>query len=210
MSAGTWPACAKGGQVDASEGIKGPTGIGALVGAAVRRERLRAGLSASELARAAGLAKSTLSQLESGSGNPAIETLWLLANALGVSVAALLEAPRGEIEVIRAGEGPSTRSDHADYLARLLSAAGPGTRRDLYVIEAEPGSPHLSAAHLSPGHGPGTREHVVVMRGRARLGPEGREVELAAGDYAAYPADTPHTFEALEPDTRAVLIIEHG
>ena len=205
MSAGTWPAFAKGGRVDGSEGIKGATGIGAVVGAAVRRERLRAGLSASELARAAGLAKSTLSQLESGSGNPAIETLWTLANALGVSVAALLEAPRSEIEVIRAGEGPSTRSDHADYLARLLSAAGPGSRRDLYVIGAAPGAPHLSAAH-----GPGTREHVVVMHGRARLGPEGREVELAAGDYAAYPADTPHTFEALEPDTRAVLIIEHG
>ncbi|WP_208979754.1 helix-turn-helix domain-containing protein [Stappia indica] len=191
--------------MDGSEGIKGATGIGAVVGAAVRRERQRAGLSASELARAAGLAKSTLSQLESGNGNPAIETLWTLANALGVSVAALLEAPRGEVEVIRAGEGPSTRSDHADYLARLLSAAGPGARRDLYVIEAEPGTPHLSAAH-----GPGTREHVVVMRGRARLGQQGREVELAAGDYAAYPADVAHAFEALEPDTRAVLIIEHG
>lgn len=205
MGAGAGSAFAKGEEVDGSEGIKGATGIGAVVGAAVRRERQRAGLSASELARAAGLAKSTLSQLEAGSGNPAIETLWLLANALGVSVATLLEAPRAEVEVIRAGEGPSTRSDHADYLARLLSAAGPGTRRDLYVIEAEPGSPHLS-----PGHGPGTREHVVVMRGRARLGPQGSEVELAAGDYAAYPGDVPHAFEALEPDTRAVLIIEHG
>lgn len=191
-------------------GGKAATGIGALVGAAVRRERLRAGLSAGALARAAGLAKSTLSHLESGSGNPAIETLWALANALGVSVAALLEAPREEVEVIRAGEGPSARSDHADYLARLLSAAGPGARRDLYVIEAGPGAPHLSAGHLSAGHGPGTREHVVVMQGRARVGPRGREVELAAGDYAAYPADDPHVFEALVPDTRAVLIIEHG
>lgn len=196
--------------MNCSENAKGATGIGAVVGAAVRRERLRAGLSASELARAAGLAKSTLSQLEAGSGNPAIETLWRLADALGVSVAALLEAPRKEIEVIRAGEGPPARSDHADYLARLLSAAGPGTRRDLYVIEAAPGAPHLSAGHLSAGHGPGTREHVVMIRGRARLGPRGCEVELAAGDYAAYPADAPHTFEALEPDTRAVLIIEHG
>ena len=44
-------------------------------------ERERAGMSLAELARA-GLAKSTLSQLESGTGNPSLETLWALAMAL--------------------------------------------------------------------------------------------------------------------------------
>ncbi len=34
------------------------------------RERLRTGLSLAEIARRAGIAKSTLSQLESGNGNP--------------------------------------------------------------------------------------------------------------------------------------------
>ena len=40
------------------------------IAASIRRERERTGLSLSELARSAGVAKSTLSQLESGSGNP--------------------------------------------------------------------------------------------------------------------------------------------
>ena len=35
-------------------------------------------ISLTELARRAGLAKSTLSQLEAGTGNPSIETLWSL------------------------------------------------------------------------------------------------------------------------------------
>ena len=50
---------------------------------AIRRERLQSGMSVSDLARRAGVAKSTLSQLESGLGNPSIETLWALATALG-------------------------------------------------------------------------------------------------------------------------------
>ena len=47
-------------------------------GAGLRRERERVGLSLSELAKRAGIAKSTLSQLESASGNPSVETLWAL------------------------------------------------------------------------------------------------------------------------------------
>src|ERR1700760_1558730 len=55
-----------------------------LVAVALKRERTRAGLSLSEVARRADIAKSTLSQLESGLGNPSLETLWALGNALGV------------------------------------------------------------------------------------------------------------------------------
>ena len=45
-----------------------------LIASAIGRERERAGLSLSALAAKAGLAKSTLSQLEAGKGNPSIET----------------------------------------------------------------------------------------------------------------------------------------
>ncbi|MDN5726301.1 MAG: helix-turn-helix domain-containing protein, partial [Propionibacteriales bacterium] len=38
-------------------------------------------MSTAELARRAGLARATLTQLEAGSGNPTLETLYGLANA---------------------------------------------------------------------------------------------------------------------------------
>jgi transcriptional regulator with XRE-family HTH domain len=52
-----------------------------LLALSIKRERLAAGLSLTELAKRAGVAKSTLFQLESGIGNPSIETLWSLLNA---------------------------------------------------------------------------------------------------------------------------------
>src|SRR5690606_18662174 len=42
----------------------------------LRREREATGISVSELARRAGVSKATVSQLESGAGNPSVETLW--------------------------------------------------------------------------------------------------------------------------------------
>ena len=69
------------------------------------RERQRTGLSLAEIARRAGIAKSTLSQLEAGNGNPSLETLWALCVALDIPFARLLEPQAQKTQVIRRGEG---------------------------------------------------------------------------------------------------------
>ncbi|MCW7945554.1 DNA-binding protein [Streptomyces hygroscopicus] len=174
------------------------------IAAALRRERTRAGLSLSELAKRAGIAKSTLSQLEAASGNPGMETLWALGVALGVPFSALVEPPAPAVQVIRAGEGPAVHSEQSSYLATLLSASPPGARRDIYRVRLEPGSVRASDAHI-----PGTMEHLVVSAGRVLAGPRGEEEELAPGDYMAFRGDVPHSYEALAPGTAFVLIMQH-
>jgi quercetin dioxygenase-like cupin family protein len=52
-------------------------------------------------------------------------------------------------------------------------------------------------------------EHVIVMSGGLRTGPLDGLVELRPGDYASFPGDVPHLYEALEPDSRAALVMEH-
>src|SRR5215831_14927860 len=74
-----------------------------VIAASLRRERHRAGLSLTEVARRAGIAKSTLSQLESGTGNPSLETLWAICVALDAPFSRLLDPPRPHIVVISAG-----------------------------------------------------------------------------------------------------------
>jgi transcriptional regulator with XRE-family HTH domain len=176
----------------------------ATIAAALRRERERVGISLAELARRAGLAKSTLSQLESGTGNPSVETLWSLGVALGVPFSRLVEPQAPLIRVVRAGEGPRLQSDHADFFATLLTAGSAHTRRDLYVMELEPGGSRQADAHL-----PGSIEHLVVAAGRLRVGPEHEEIDLGPGDYVTFPGDIPHRYQALEAGTWAVLLMEH-
>ena len=180
------------------------TDVNALIAASLRRERQRAGLSLTELARQAGIAKSTLSQLESGAGNPSVETLWALGVALGVPFSRLVDPPRPDVRVIRAGEGPVTYAERASYSATLLASCPPNARRDIYRIQAQPGEPRVSEPHM-----PGTVEHLVLSTGRALAGPAGEPVELGPGDYMAYPGDVPHIFDGLQPGTAAVIVLEH-
>jgi transcriptional regulator with XRE-family HTH domain len=175
-----------------------------VIAASLRRERRRSGLSLTEVARRAGIAKSTLSQLESGAGNPSLETLWAICVALDAPFSRLLDPPRPHVQVIRAGEGPTVSAAQADYQATLLAACPPGARRDVYRISAEPGYARESQPHM-----PGVVEHVVLSAGRALVGVAGEPVELGPGDYVCYPADLPHVFEALEPGTSAVVVSEH-
>jgi transcriptional regulator with XRE-family HTH domain len=176
-----------------------------LIAAALRRERRRTGLSLTEVARRAGLAKSTLSQLESGTGNPSIETLWALCVALDTPFSRLLDPPRAPVTVIRAGEGPTVAAAQAHYTATLLAGCPPAARRDVYRITAEPGPARASDPHM-----PGVVEHVVLSAGRALVGVAGDPVELGPGDYVCYPADLAHVFQALAGGTHAVLINEYS
>lgn len=174
------------------------------IAASLRRERDRAGLSLTELARRAGIAKSTLSQLESGTGNPSVETLWALGVALGVPFARLVEPPTPPVHVVRFGEGPLVRSEQANYTGSLLASCPPGARRDLYVITVSAGESRQAVPHI-----PGTVEHLVVSSGRMRVGPVEATVELAPGDYISFPGDVPHVYQALAEDAVGVLVMEH-
>ena len=104
------------------------------------RERQRAGISLAEVARRAGIAKSTLSQLEAGNGNPSLETLWALCVALNIPFARLMEPEINKMQVIRRGEGPTVVAELADYKAVLLATCPPGSRRDIYLLTTQPGA----------------------------------------------------------------------
>ena len=78
-------------------------------------------------------------------------------------------------------------------------------RRDIYLLLTQPG-----ADRISHPHPPGSVEHIIVTQGRARVGLTSAPEELGEGDYICYPADQEHVFQALEPDTQALLIAEQN
>jgi transcriptional regulator with XRE-family HTH domain len=163
----------------------------------LRRLRIARRLSLSELARATGMSKATLSSVESGRSNPTIETLAALADALRVSLGDLLEEPPlGEVRVVRAG--PNGAAPRA--LDRLADE-----RVELTERAWEPS--HLEEHEPAPA---GTRAGVYVLHGKLIAGPVERVTELAPGDYASFPIDVPYLFETGRGAARALLVTHVG
>ncbi|WP_344219263.1 XRE family transcriptional regulator [Kribbella sancticallisti] len=186
----------------AAHGAGQTQGAGRVLGANLRARRDDQGISLSELARRSGIAKGTLSQLESGAGNPTIETVFSLSNALGVPVSSLLsEAPSSDVVLVRSAELAVLSGDAVD-LRMLRRLENPGALLEIYDQQIRPGKVQHSDGH------PGT-EHHVVLSGRLRITAQGREHELGAGDYLAFRAGSAHQYEALDDLVRSVLLLEY-
>jgi transcriptional regulator with XRE-family HTH domain len=179
--------------------------VRAQVASSVREHRVRDGRSLADLATAAGIGKSTLHAIEAGDANPSIETIWALARALSVPFGQLLDPPAPTVRVVRAGEGPRVESaEGAGMVAHLVATTARGSRAEWYVLELAAGPSRIAEAHSA-----GTVEHVYVISGRLRVGPEEAPTELAAGDLASFPGDVAHRYDTLEDGTRALLLIEY-
>ncbi|MGW7823611.1 helix-turn-helix domain-containing protein [Streptomyces puniciscabiei] len=167
----------------------------------LRRIRAERGLTLAALADQSGVAKGTVSELERGHGNPTIETLFALAYALDATLADLVEEEEPPvIEVVRVADRPPISGRPLD--ARLLQRSRhPGMTVETYELFLHPGADHHAKAHR-----PGTREHMYVISGQIDTGPRESPIRLGSGDYASFPADTPHVYRS-HTDSRALLIM---
>jgi transcriptional regulator with XRE-family HTH domain len=174
-----------------------------LLAANLRRLRIARQLSLSELARATGMSKATLSGIENARANPTVETLASLAGALRVSMIELLEElPLGEIRIARATDAKYLSRDGVPR--RTLESLTPEGPLEIGEIALKPRELRDLAAL-----GGGARRSVFVIDGTLIAGPVERSTELGAGDYMSFPADVPHVLMAGRRATRA-LLLTHG
>ena len=178
-----------------------------VLAANVRRLRIARHLSLSELARGTGMSKATLSGVENGRSNPTVETLAALAGALRVSLGALLEdVPLGEVTVVRASQAQAATAGRDGVRWRELEALTLAPSSTGLVL----GEMALDAREVRDGepHAPGARAHVYVLSGKVIAGPVERVTELGTGDYASFPVDVPHVYEAGRHPARALVLTE--
>jgi transcriptional regulator with XRE-family HTH domain len=178
------------------------------VGRAVKQQREAAGFSLRILAARSGISASMISDIERGTKSPTITTVVRLAQALGVSVAALVDggtAPSPRIRILRCGEGAG-----GEHPARWnsLGPAAPGSRIDFVRYQIPPST----ALGPATAHAHGTVEHMHVATGTVRVTVGDETAELAAGDSCSCRTDAPHAVENPDPSVEALiyLIVERG
>jgi transcriptional regulator with XRE-family HTH domain len=175
----------------------------AAIGRHLRHARRERGLSLIALAQRSGVAKATLTKLEGGRANPTVDTLYALADALGIPLGDLIApdaAAAGAVRVVRAAETPAVPGTVRARLVDRLYGRGLVELFDVTFGErrrdAEP-------------HPRGVIESLLLVEGALRVGPVEAPVELGPGDLVRFPGDRPHLYLALGGEARAVLAMSH-
>jgi len=169
------------------------------------------GLTLSALAEQAGVAKSTVSLIERGQGNPSIDTVWALALALGVPFASLFhdEAPTDDVSVVREGDAPVVATDNAGQegdgfvMRHLLTRTG-GDLIEIYTSVLGDGAVRNVTAHVS-----GLFQHVAVATGTVEVSGESFSEVVSQGDLISFRADRPHSYRVIAGPVRLVSVHEY-
>lgn len=160
-----------------------------LVGVNLSRLRAERQLSLDALARASGVSRAMLAQVESARSVPSIKVLCKVAAALKVSVSAFLRR--------HAVSG----FEHlpAERASRRVSADGRYSARALYPEEG-PALAEFHELRIAPLHtesgtrrAPGTTVNLVVSEGTLEVSVHDRRQLLATGDAIVFDADQPHS-----------------
>lgn len=155
-----------------------------------------------ELARRAGIAAGSLSQIERGKGNPSFRTLQKIADALGLRIGDLVEAAtestRGPM-VVRRHERARLQLGFDGLVYELLT---PNLRGSLEMLQTRipPGFSNQANPFMHEGE-----ECVLVVEGDLRVCVGDSEHQLRPGDAITYDPSTPHWW-ANETDHEATVV----
>lgn len=181
-------------------------GIGQRVASNLQRLRAKRQLSLDALARASGVSRAMLAQIESGRSVPSIRVLCKIARGLMVSVAAFLEQREcAGVTLLPARDSKRLVSASGAFVSRALYPVDTPQQIEFYELRVSP----LGEEH-SAGHGPGVRENLVVTQGALEISVNEERFLLSTGDSIVFYADQPHRYRnPVDSEAVAYLVVTH-
>ena len=150
--------------------------------------RKKKGWSQDRLAQLAEIPRSTVTHIESGSGNPSLQNLVKISGALQVGIEELLSRPRNECELRSKEQIPMIKRGHGKVrVFKLLPDKVKGLDVDRMEFDAAStmgGHPHVD----------GAKEYLVVIKGEVTVQVAGEPYQVKAGGVFAFPGDQPHSY----------------
>lgn len=158
----------------------------------LRLFRNRRDMSLEELATRSTVSRARILQIEQGRTNPSINTLCLLAEALGESLPALVDAgDTSPVRVIPAEDTVELWRGKRGSKAFVLAGTGSSGPVELWEWHLKHGD-----AYDAPAHSPGTREMLFVIKGELSLTINEREYRAGPGQTLFFHADAAHRYAA--------------
>ena len=161
-----------------------------IVGANLRRLRVKRGLSLERMAKASGVSRAMLGQIELGHSTPTINVVWKIARALDVSFSTLItESSASRTSLVLRSRARLLTSQDGSFTSRALFPFDQPRRTEFYELRLKAGGQEAALAHP-----PGTVENLIVTVGAIEIGVEQLRYRLNAGDAILFAADVPHHY----------------
>ena len=160
-----------------------------ILGRHLKKLRQDKGVSLSQLAAGAGIAKSNLSRLEQGNGNPTLDTIWRLAKQLDVPFGQLVQPL-------------STSVGENGVEVRLIEQGQGVPNVDAYWMSVAPNTRREAEAHATE-----TQETITVISGTLEAGNIGSTQLLLPGQSIAFSADLPHVYKTQDEWVTCLITI---
>ena len=170
------------------------------VSALLRSARGERGLSVSKLARASGLSRSFLVQVEAGQVSPSVASLQKLVSAMGMTLGDLFVQVRPSGLVVRREQRPSLRYRGLDLEDQLLVPSMRGKLQVMWsIIEPGGGSGEEPYVHEAD------EECVLVIHGLLDITVNGHQYRLRRGDAITFSSRLPHQWR--NPSARSTQCV---
>ena len=164
--------------------------LDAVIGNNLRELRTARQLSLDATARLTGLSRTLLGQIELGTNTPSVGVVWRIARAFEVPFATLLSAPKSTATtLLRKTSAKRLVSADGRFSSRALFPFGDAGKVEFYELWLAGHGREDAEAHQT-----GTRENLVVTRGRVVIEFGGAAHELSEGDAIVFGADVPHSY----------------
>jgi transcriptional regulator with XRE-family HTH domain len=179
-------------QIDSETAASASTDLVPILGANLRRLRLKRGLTLERLSKLSGVSRAMLSQVELAYSAPTINVIWRIAHALEVPFSALLTVHESRpTQVLRAAHAKTLTSHDGKFSSRALFPANAPRRAEFYELRMQARGIEHAAAHAI-----GTTENLVVASGNVSVTVGDAEPEqLDTGDSILFQADVAHSYE---------------
>ncbi len=176
--------------------------ISAAVAGNLKRLRAERDLTLDQLSEASGVSRAMLNQIETGKSVPTIATLWKVAAGLHLPFQQLIAVEAGPRSVVlRRKDAKVLANAEGSFSSRALFPFDGGPRtNEFYELTIAP----VGAERAEP-HARGTREQLVVVKGRVVVEIAGQRHELAERDAIGFDADVPHAY--INPDQRREALL---
>lgn len=165
--------------------------LASTIGARIRHERRARRWTLDQLAKAAGVSRRMVINVEQGAVNPSVGILLRISDALGVGLPALVEPPQPQkpVKITRHGDGAALWSSESGGRGVLVAGTEPPDVIELWDWILAPGDEHRSEAHT-----PGTKELLQVQEGMIVITVGDQVVALEAGDAVTFAGDVAHSY----------------